>query len=513
MNLLDDPSISTQAGQSSLPGALAALAQGEVRRWPALRPHQRPAWHMFLVQLAALALYRAALDAPPEHEVEWRDLLLALTAGDAQPWALTGPDDKPAFLQPPAPTSLTWTPVETPDGVDMLITARNHDLKQQAARGAAPEDWIFALVSLQTMEGYGGGKGGYGGIARMNGGNSSRPLLGLAPASPDGGGPDPSSWWRRDLLRLLALRNDDLENTPGRPGGPALIWTLVWRDNQPLALADLDPWFIEICRRVRLDNAHGRLVARKATAAGTRIAAKAFRGVTGDPWAPVTTEAEPKCLTLSSGDFTYGRLCELMFSEKWRPPPLALPGPGEGPSLLVAEALSRGNSKTDGFKSRVLPVPERALRFFGGPRAGEVAKAQMTEIAVFDEALRNALALMAAGGDIEKVGKKHYARSRPTRSRFDRQADVLFFPALWERLGAESATEREAVRAAFLRALLAVAREELEAALPSVPCPATLRPRALTRARRVFHGRVAKGLGGDLNFRSLFGKEPADGEQ
>ena len=507
-SLLDDPLITTQAGRFSLPGLLAALARDEVRRWPALRPHQRPAWHMFLVQLAALALDGAQRDAPPEVETDWRDLLLGLTDGDPQPWALTGPDDRPAFLQPPAPPGLAWVPVETPDGIDMLITSRNHDLKQQVAREAELEDWIFALVSTQTMEGY-GGRGNFG-IARMNGGSSSRALLGLAPAGPNGTGPDPSSWWRRDLMRLIILRREGLEDAPGRPGGPALLWALVWPEGRQLALADLDPWFIEICRRIRLTETGGRIIARRATSAEARIGAKTFRGVTGDPWAPVSVEPEPKSLTLGEGDFTYKKLCELMFSEKWRPPPLACPGPDDGPSLLVAEALSRGNSKTDGFKSRTVPVPERAARLFGEPQAGEIAKAQMAEIAVFDEALRIAIALMAAGGDAQKVGKKHYARSAPARARLDRRADALFFPALWGRLGAADTTERDAIMAVFLRALLEAAGGELNEALPGVLCPATQRPRALTRARRVFRGRVARGLGGDMNFHFLFEKETVD---
>lgn len=105
-------------------------------------------------------------------------LLLALSGGEAGPWALSGPDDKPAFMQPPAPKGLNWTPVATPDALDLLITSRNHDLKQQIARHAEPQDWVFALVSLQTSEGYGGA--GNNGIARMNGGSSSRPLLGIS---------------------------------------------------------------------------------------------------------------------------------------------------------------------------------------------------------------------------------------------------------------------------------------------------------------------------------------------
>lgn len=508
MNLLHDSLVSTQKQRLTLPGVLVALARGDVRRWPGLRPHQRPAWHMFLVQLAALALHHAGLDAPPETEAEWRDLLLGLTDGDPQPWALTGPDDRPAFLQPPAPPGLAWTRIETPDGIDMLITARNHDLKQQVAWGPDAEDWIFALVSLQTMEGY-GGRGNFG-IARMNGGSSSRPLLGLAPAMPDGGGPDPSSWWRRDILRLLVLRREGREEGPGRPGGTALLWVLDWPEGRQLALAELDPWAIEVCRRIRLTEVGGRIAARRANSAEARIAAKAFQGVTGDPWAPVTTGAPPKSLTLGDGDFTYQKLCDLMFSEEWKPPPLARHEPGGGPSLLVAEALSRGNSKTDGFKSRVVPVPERAARLFGGREPGEIAKVQMAEIKVFDEALRNALALMAAGGDAEKVGKKHYARSGAARARFDRRADALFFPSLWARLGAQDAAERETALVAFLRALFSAALEILDETLPIIPCPVTLRPRALVRARRTFYGRVARGLGGGGGFHFLFQKETAD---
>ena len=73
------------------------------------------------------------------------------------------------------------TAVAAPDELDVLITAKNHDLKRSAGRPGAAQDWIFALVSLQTGEGYGGS--GNHGIARMNGGSSSRLMLGLAPLS------------------------------------------------------------------------------------------------------------------------------------------------------------------------------------------------------------------------------------------------------------------------------------------------------------------------------------------
>ena len=176
----------------SLPGLLAAMARGEVASFPALRPHQRPAWHMFLVQLATLALSDAGAADLPEDEATWRAALRGLTADfpDDAPWHLVVEDrGKPAFLQPPDPGGLKWHEVATPDALDMLITSRNHDLKREIAHDAAPQDWIFALVSVQTMEGF-GGAGNYG-VARMNGGSSSRVMIALAPVTGGGQGHRP----------------------------------------------------------------------------------------------------------------------------------------------------------------------------------------------------------------------------------------------------------------------------------------------------------------------------------
>lgn len=516
-NLLDAGSISTTAGHHSLPGLLAALVRGEVRGYPALRPHQRAAWHMFLVQLAALALWTGGQDDLPQDEPRWRDLLLALTAGDAGPWALTGPEDRPAFLQPAAPKGLNWTDVVTPDALDLLITSRNHDLKQQIARAGGAEDWVFALVSLQTSEGYGGA--GNHGIARMNSGHSSRPMLGIAPARADGGGPDPSDWWQRDVLRLLALRHSGGEISPCTPGGPALVWYLPWPEGQQLDLTRLDPWFIEVCRRVRLDLREGRISARRTTSRAARIDAKAFKGVTGDPWAPICTEDPPKSLTLGEGDFTYKRLSDLAFSTEWRLPPLAIPGPGDGDCLLVAEALSRGNSKTDGLKSRIIPIPGSVRGLFSSPTAGTLAKDQIEEIKVFDEGLRNALALISARGDIEELAadrkrkkKKHYPKASEACTRFERAADALFFPALWDRLTSATADGpigQPTARHRFIKDLFEAAKAELKASLPSILCASIHRPKAEARAIRAFHGRIRRG---DENgpFLFLYEKETAD---
>lgn len=44
MNLLVDPVFSvSDGGKTTLPGLFSAMARGEVRGFPALRPYQRPA--------------------------------------------------------------------------------------------------------------------------------------------------------------------------------------------------------------------------------------------------------------------------------------------------------------------------------------------------------------------------------------------------------------------------------------------------------------------------------------
>ena len=516
MNLLVDPILTLSGGDKvSLPALFAAMTRGEVRGFPGLRPHQRPAWHMFLVQLGALALWKAERDDLPEDAAHWTRALRGLTpdhAGDA-PWRMVTDWSEPAFLQAPAPEGMEKRPKEperkprepkkklkkepkkklvtAPDALDMLITARNHDLKQSVARQAAAEDWVYALVSLQTCEGYGGPKN-YG-VARMNGGSSSRPMLGLAPARDKDISVDPSAWWERDVRRLLTQRATEPETGIGVAGGPALLWLYDWPEGHQLDLRKLDPWFIEICRRVRLTENHGVLCAYRGTSSSARIDAKAFNGNIGDPWAPVH-RTEGKSLTIGGGDFDYAQLVGLLFSGDWAPPLLAQPGNDEsGDMLLVAEAFARGNSKTEGFRSRIVPVPGRVVPLFSSETAATLSKAQMNEIKGFDAALRNALALAAAGGSRDAMTKDHFALAAPARKRFDRAADRLFFPSLWRRVDAlPDADAEKTARARFLTDLLKAAKAELTDALPAIPCPTIHRPRAEARARQEFRNKVRR---------------------
>lgn len=490
LDLLREPLIQTDEGWHSLPGLLAAMAQGAVQGFPALRPHQRPAWHMFLVQLSVLALDAARhLDLPLDEET-WRVALRALTPGfpDDEPWHLIGLDrTRPAFLQPADPGGLKWSGVATPDALDMLITSRNHDVKREIARQAAPQDWIFALVSLQTMEGF-GGAGNYG-IARMNGGSSSRVLLGLAPTRGASTQIDPSGWWSRDVVCLLDGRTEI--------AGKTLIWQEPWPEGQSLDLTALDPLFIEVCRRIRLTTVDGRIEAARSTSKAARIAGKDAKGNLGDPWAPVHL-SEAKSLTLSDQDWTHELLFRLLFKSppEWAVPPLAerQARDASGPMLLVAEAFARGNSKTDGFKSRMVPVPMATVRNLFGEMPKAIAPGVLADIAAVDLALRNGLAIVAAGGVREKVKAEHYNRSWHARKALKRQADMMFFPELWTRMAATSDAGFTPIRRTFLEQLARIARDEFGRALPAIPCASLMRPRAEARGRQALEYGLARAM-------------------
>jgi CRISPR system Cascade subunit CasA len=179
-NLLVDPIIGVldmegQPRRVSLPQLYFELGVDAIATFPALRPHQRHAWHALLCQLGALACLKSGFSAPPRDPNGWNAALRALTPefpGD-EPWMLATSPDKPAFLQAVVGALDSFKPLSTPDELDMLVTAKNHDLKGARLSSAEAHDWLFALVTLQTMEGF-LGAGNYG-ISRMNGGFANRP--------------------------------------------------------------------------------------------------------------------------------------------------------------------------------------------------------------------------------------------------------------------------------------------------------------------------------------------------
>lgn len=506
-DLLHDPLIQSDRGWHSLPGLLAAMARGEVAGFPALRPHQRPAWHMFLVQLSVMALDAAGGTILPKTEEEWRAALSALTPDfpDGEPWHLVVPDrSRPAFLQPPDPGGLKWSEVPTPDALDMLITSRNHEVKREIAHSAAPQDWVFALVSVQTMEGY---KLKYSGIVRMASGASSRVMLGLAPPISGTNIIDISRWWQRDVTILLA-------DAQRKRNGIRLLWVEPWPDGSQLPFDAADTLFIEICRRARLEITTGALLRTGiSTALKPRVQTTDWTGNSGDPWAPVTADTA-RALTLGERDFDYKLLAELITGRlrgkpdvrKWERPLLLRERDDELTTkmLVVAEGFARGaggKTRTDGFRSRVIPVPKAELLELLWTKKVSVAEEVIRDIADVSEKLHAALFLVASSGDDEKAKKNKESLNvrrrlgkytQPAVNSLERQADNLFFPELWQRVEVKIDDDFRPLRLTFLQQLATIARREFDTALPSIPCASLMRRRAEVRGRARLESGLAR---------------------
>ena len=338
--------------KGDLYATFAALSAGTVDGFPALRSHQVEMWHVFCVQVAVHATERAGLDRPPIDPLEWRRILHALTPQwpHGEPWQLMVEDtDMPALLQPAIAAAeidlRKKTPARSPDEIDVIVAGRNHEIKSGAFDDPQDDDWLFALVTLQTSEGCMGA--GTQGVSRINGGYASRTTMRLVP---DGGA---SAAFLRDVSVLMRTRRE----TPP-PTGPVVLWTEPWKGKPDVsfeALA-LDPLYIEICRRIRLVGQDGAIVAVRT--GSTSALVNSDRGMTGCPWTPIVlTDKEPK--SFSPGPVSDYRVpASLLDRTRTRRPLLAEAHPedGEGGEIRIS-GMRRGQGATERFDLYRMPMP------------------------------------------------------------------------------------------------------------------------------------------------------------
>jgi CRISPR system Cascade subunit CasA len=494
LSLLDEPLIryrranTRETMHADLPGVFVALAADDVSDFPALRPHQRHPWHAFLCQIGALALHRADVAEPFDSPDRWRDALLALTPAhpDGAPWCLVAPLDRPALLQPPVPEGSTegWkSTYQAADALDMLLTSKNHDLKAGRMSLAKPEHWLFALLSLQTQEGF-LGAGNYG-IARMNGGFASRPGVGIAAIGGWG------KRWRRDTAVLMAERERIAEqNGLSAEGGLALLWLPPWDGLTSLGFASLDPLFVEVCRRVRLRLDPQGLSAVSTGTKAARVDAKARKGLTGDAWTPIDI-AEGKALTLGARGFDYQLVAELLFGHKYAGGAAQTLG-GVSPRdrlQIVACGIVRGQGKTEGFHERSVALSPKVRSLLGGGQRDQLARISTERIAAISElrkVLWGALTVLFNNGAVGKDlldGVKAHATDfcRP----FEQGEDSRFFADLTSEVEADDA---QAARLAWLVGLAERAESVLRDAFTAGPRSGIQRYRAQSAALSRFHG-------------------------
>jgi len=492
-NLLIEPLIEYRQAspeiriQANLPQVLAALSRDEVRDFPSLRAHQRHPWHAFLCQLAAITLHRADTATPWTNETDWRAGLRALTDDhpDDAPWCLVSPPYLPALLQAPTRGDLTtWKNISrTPDELDMLVTSKNHDLKASRAKDAEAQDWLFALVSLQTQEGF-LGAGNYG-ISRMNGGFASRPGVGIAVGRYIG------ARWAADVSALMRNRESDADRFGlKQTGGHALLWLQPWDGDLSLAFHSLDPHYIELCRRTRCQVVGGRLQSVATGSSVARIDARALNGRTGDPWTPVD-DAAGKALTLNGRGYDYKLVSELLFGGQYTGG--CAQGlsdrPTDQPLQLSMRGLVRGQGKTEGFHERMVPIAPKVRRLLAeGQRSGlaRIAKERVDAIAEVRKLLWSALVTLFNNGD---PGRGASDSTKERASGFARTLEVAEDLRFFEDLHLEIHAEDEVVaRRDWLIGLAERGEAFLRDAFIAGPRSSMQRYRAQSAALSLWHG-------------------------
>ncbi|WP_141521545.1 hypothetical protein [Novosphingobium sp. PC22D] len=438
-----------------------------------------------------MALIRAGQRTLPTDPALWRALLIGLTPewpkGEA--WELVGGDWlEPALLQPPLETAGECkdfkTTLETADELDMLVTSRNHDVKAARIGAGRDDDWLFALVTLQTMQGVYGASN-YG-ISRMNKGYGNRMALGIQPTG------NLSAAFARDVRRLV----DTASNDASSGKGIAALWAVPWEGTRQLSFAQLDPLYVDICRRVRLERrADGTLCAMTAGSKVARVAAAGLNGNTGDPWAPIRL-SDNASVSASPATFGYRKFTELLDRTKTGRPLLSLPAETDDAEglALVATALVRGQGKTEGLHRRAIPVSRRRKSGRLGDvyldRMGQVAQVRAVEAGEVRKRLRMAtMSLMQGGPASLRLDDDSSARKcEPWLQSFELGVDRAFFdPAFWDEFDEAEGNHRLVWR----KTLTDLANDVFEQAAEAAPRTDVRRIRAHAVARNMLDATLA----------------------
>ncbi|MEM7586356.1 MAG: type I-E CRISPR-associated protein Cse1/CasA [Acidobacteriota bacterium] len=492
-NLLNDPSISVCSpgglGSASLPDVLEQLGSDIEIEFPALRPYQSHPWHAFLVQLGALVAARTGDPTLERSADAWRAGLLDL-AGDAgeDAWCLLVEDPaRPAFMQVAVPEGEwgSYKPAaKTPDDLDMLVTAKNHDVKRGLMAEARTEHWVYALVTLQTFQGF-SGRGNYG-IGRMNSGFGSRPGFAAAPSL---------SWgerFQRDVRVWLEQREQLLDSYRYDDQGQTLLWCLDWDGEAPrLPLEACDPFFIEVCRRVRLRPEGEAIVAYGAPSKSAFLPAKERFGDTGDIWTPVRVDDNgvASALTTSPSGLSYRKLQEVIFGNEWQQQPAMRIRTEDGDQpVLVAQVMARGQGKTEGYHERRIPLKGEARGWLMQPKTrallGQLAKLRVERVGdVQRRILKPALCVLLQGAPDHLDLRDD--RTQRWLGRLDQQIDQIFFEDLWADFGLSHEVSAEP-NEKWEQRLFDLARAQLEDAIREAAVPEARSYKAVAKAEGTF---------------------------
>lgn len=335
----------------------------------------------------------------------------------------------------------------------------------------------------------------------MNSGAGSRPGVGVAQKGNIG------KRWFTDLNSLQKSRKLITEKFEFlEANGIDLVWTRPWNGVSSIPLKALDPYYIEICRRIRITFDGLRFSAYTAKTPISRIEENALRkGVTGDPWTPINKE-ESKIMAIPKNGFNYELISKFLFFdglyEYGATQSVANWPDGVTLELICQGIAPDGNSKTSGYHERRVPIsPKLRLRMIGAqrPLLAKLAQNRIQAIADMRELLEKALWALFANGDENDSNKNKAVKSRVARfaQPFEQQEDGRFFDDLALQVEAED-EQQQAIYLQWLQGLVERAEAVLQQAFDAGPRSGMQRYKARSAALARFHGGLRRTKTGPL---------------
>jgi CRISPR system Cascade subunit CasA len=278
-----------------------------------------------------------------------------------------------------------------------------------------------------------------------------------------------------------------------------LLWIDSWDGATSLSLSSLNPFYIEIARRVRMTNSQGELAALSAlsaTSTVTRIAADQMKGNVGDPWIPVSRKTNG-ALTVSETGLTPQLLRDLIFGDgNLQPAVMQEATQTSSSGWVTASVFVRGNCTTDGFHEAAIRIPEKArpILFGGGAQRDRLAIRSKQGLDLAKEirsGLASALFSLMEGGpsDINFENKQVKAWVNNATSPFNLNWNQQYFDWLWSTL--DTPDEDAALRPWFEQ-LRKLAQDTLNRAMERAPLRGGRSYRAKTKAQGLFIGSLYK---------------------
>lgn len=321
-----DPMFVVNGRKRSLPWILHALEDGRRLQFDHLRPHQEHAWHLFLVQTAAML-------GPTD---DWDKRLRA--EGDI--WDVHPNPGECGFFQPAGRIEDGYKPQSYLEREDLPGISANHRAKGHLT--SAVDYWLYVLVAAQTISRH---YTHHRQSIRTSGGWGDRPYVSKV---------TDLSWpgrFRSDVSLARSMHSDE--------DGIRFLWaeleqTDFFGDESRFSLSDCHPLVVDSCRPYRMRNG---ILYYKAGWPNEPLKEEIgeLHKELDDPWLPIDTTDDDTIKRTQGSGFTYRVVQRYLLGGDIKTP--SLQRGLDQDCYFIAQAIAGGDGASRGIHRRVVKLP------------------------------------------------------------------------------------------------------------------------------------------------------------